>query len=174
MLTYKLLTGVLAATLSVASTSARCEAAGEGTDAPVATRPSEGRTARTPMLNAIQKHFQRAWELRSKLNLTEEQKAKIRDTVAAHKEEVIGLLKEVEEKSQTLRDAILDEMPTEETIRAAADQLGKAIGDAAVKASEMADELKKELTTEQREKIRKFREKQRAELHKMLDKALGE
>ncbi len=174
MLTYRLLTGILAGALSLIGTSAWCEAAGEQIEAPAATQPSEGRTARTPMLNAIQRHFERAWALRSKLNLTEEQKARIRDTVAAHKEEVIGLLKEVEEKSQTLRDAILDEMPTEETIRAAADQLGKAIGDAAVTASEMADELKKELTTEQREKIRKFREKQRAELHKMLDKALGE
>lgn len=174
MLTYRLLTGILAGALSLTSTSAWCDTAGDRTEAPAATQPSEGRTVRTPMLNAIQRHFQRAWELRSKLNLSEEQKAKIRDTVAAHKEEVIGLLKEVDEKSQTLRDAILDEMPTEETIRAAADQLGKAIGDAAVKASQMADELKKELTTEQLEKIRKFREKQRAELHKMLDKALGE
>lgn len=174
MLMYRLLAGVLAATLSLTSTSAWCEAAGEGTEAPVATRPSEGQPAQRPILKFIQKHFQRAWELRSKLDLSEEQKANIRDTVAAQKEEIIGLFKKVAEKREALRDAVLAEMPTEESIRAAADELGKAIGDAAVKASQMADELKKELTTEQLEKIRKFREKQREELHKMLDKALGE
>jgi len=135
---------------------------------------SEGQPPRRPILNYLRNHFQRAWELRSKLNLTEEQKAKIRSTVAAQKEEIISLFRKVAERRQALRDAVLAEMPSEESIRAAADELGKAIGDAAVKASQIAGDLRKNLTSEQLEKIRKFREKQRAEFDKLLDKALAE
>jgi len=134
----------------------------------------EGQPARRPILNYLKNHFHRAWELRSKLNLTDEQRAKIRSTIAAQKEEIVNQFKKVAEKRQALRDAVLAEMPTEESIRAAADELGKAIGDAAVKASQIAGDLRKNLTSEQLEKIRKFREKQRAEFDKLLDKALAE
>ena len=139
-----------------------------------AAEESEGQPPRRPILNYLRNHFHRAWELRSRLNLTEEQKAKIRSTVAAQREEIVSLFKKVAERRQALRDAVLAEMPSEESIRAAADDLGKAIGDAAVKASQIAGDLRKNLTSEQLEKIRKFRDKQRAEFEKLLDKALAE
>lgn len=138
-----------------------------------AAEASQDLPAKRPILNFLRDRFQRAKELRSKLDLADEQKTRIRGKITAQKEDIIKHFKKLAEKRQALRDAVLAEMPTEESIRAAADELGKAIGDAAVKASRMADELKKELTTEQLEKIRRFREERRAELHKMLDRALG-
>ena len=144
--------------------------------APASPAPSTAPSQESgrPILNFVRKHFQRAWELRSKLDLSDEQKARIRQTVAGHKAEILDAFKEVREKRQALREKVLAEMPSEQAIRDAADQLGKAIGDAAVKASQIAGEVRKNLTTEQLEKIRKFHEKQRAELDKALDKALGE
>ena len=136
-----------------------------------ATEASQDQPTKRPILNLLRYHFQRAKELRSKLELTDEQKAKIRGTIAARKEEIIKQFKKVAEKRQALRDAVLAEMPTEESIRAAADELGKAIGDAAVKASQIAGELREELTSEQLEKIRKFREKRKAEFDKLLQEA---
>jgi Spy/CpxP family protein refolding chaperone len=133
-----------------------------------------GEYGKRPILNFIRNHFHQAWEMRSKLNLSEEQKASIRETVVGHKAEIVNMFKEVGKKRQALRDAVLAETPNELTIRAAADDLGKAIGDAAVKASKIASDVRKDLTAEQLEKIRKFREKQRAEFDKALDKALGE
>lgn len=142
-------------------------------DPPVPTTAPSQRGER-PIFEFARKHFKRAWEMRSKLDLSEEQKARIRQTVADHKAQMLEVFKQVREKRQALREKVLAEMPSEESIRAAADELGKAIGDAAVKASQMAAELRKNLTEEQLNKIRKFREKQRAEFDKLLDKALGE
>ncbi len=174
MHTRRLLTSVLTGGLVLAGGLAwPGSALGQTTSNPAA-EASDDQPPRRPILNYLRQHFHRAWELRSKLNLTEEQKAKIRSTIAAQKEEIINLFKTVAEKRRALRDAVLAEIPSEESIRAAADELGKAIGDAAVKASQIAGDLRKNLTTEQLEKIRKFRDKQRAEFDKLLDKALAE
>ncbi len=63
------------------------------------------------------------------------------------------MLKPVAEKRRALRDATLAENPNEATIRDAADELGKAIGDAAVVGSKIKAEIHKVLTPEQQEKI---------------------
>jgi Spy/CpxP family protein refolding chaperone len=174
MRTRKLLVGILTGGLVLAggvtlasSLMAQAPASSESNGGPGAYK---GR----PILNFIRNHFHRAWDMRSKLNLSDDQKTKIRQTVAGHKTEIAGMVKEVGEKRQALRDAVLAETPNETAIRAAADELGKAIGDAAVKASKIVGEVRKDLTPEQVEKIRKFRENQRAEFEKALDKALGE
>ena len=174
MRTRKLLVGILTGGLVLAGgvTLASSLMAQDPVSSESSAGPGECKGR--PILNFIRKHFQRSWELRSKLDLSEDQKTRIRQTVAGHKTEIVGMVKEVSEKRQALRDAVLAETPDEASIRAAADELGKAIGDAAVKASKIAGEVRKDLTPEQMEKIRKFRENQRAEFEKALDKALGE
>lgn len=167
------LTGVVASVLAITgevglSALAASEPAGS------AAESQEGRRPHRPILNFIQRHFHRAWELRSKLNLTEDQKTRIRESFADRKAEIIDTFKEVSEKRRALREAVLAEMPSEESIRAAAENLGKAVADAAVKVSQMTQEVRKNLTSEQLEQIRKFKEKQQAEFDRLLDKALSE
>jgi Spy/CpxP family protein refolding chaperone len=174
MRTHKLLIGALAGGMVLAGGIVLCGSAwATGEQTPTAGAAADGTTGR-PILNFIRKHFKRAGELKSQLNLSDEQKTKIRQSIAGHKTELVQAFKDVQAKRQALRDAALAETATEESIRAAADNLGKAIGDAAVKASQVAGEVRKNLTPEQIAKIRKFRETQRTEVDKALDKALGE
>jgi len=94
--------------------------------------------------------------LRSELNVTDQQKAQIRETVIAHKPEIAAAAKGVWDRRTALREAVLAGKD-EAAIRAAADQLGKAAGDAAVLAAKVASELKPILTAEQQQMIRQTR-----------------
>ncbi len=95
--------------------------------------------------------------LHSELNLTAEQKAAFRSTIASHKKEIAETAAPVIAKRKALLHAVLAEKD-DATIRAAADDLGKAIGDAAVKAARLHHELKAKvkLTDEQIATIKKF------------------
>jgi Spy/CpxP family protein refolding chaperone len=109
--------------------------------------------------------------LRSELNLTDAQKAKIKDTVAAKKPEIARVAQGVWEKRTALADAVLADRPDEQAIRKAADELGKAIGDAAVLASKVAGEVKPVLGSEQWDMIQKCRRDCRAATAKFFQQA---
>ncbi len=85
-----------------------------------------------PLRMLVSGQFGRLLTLRSELGITTEQREQIRGIVKSHRQELAAVLKPVAEKRRTLRDATLAENPSEATIHAAADELGKAIGDAAV------------------------------------------
>jgi Spy/CpxP family protein refolding chaperone len=111
----------------------------------------------SPLKRLIVGNIGRFLVLRSELNVTPEQRSKIAGTVKRHRNEIRPVAKDVLEKRKALREAVLATPKNEEAIRKAANDLGKAIGDASVLASKVIAEARTALTPEQIERIRKFR-----------------
>jgi Spy/CpxP family protein refolding chaperone len=107
----------------------------------------------------VEAHMGRMMTLRAELNLSDEQREAIRSTLMAHKPEIVGAVKPVIAARRTLREAVLAEKPDDSAIRAAADALGKSVGDAAITFAKIKVELagKAKLTPEQMETIAEFR-----------------
>jgi len=114
--------------------------------------------ANTPLGRLIVGTIGRLLVLRSELNVTDEQRAKIREVLVGHKPEIAKEVKAVWVKRNALRDLVLSGKGDEAAIRQAADELGKAIGDAAVLGAKIRGEVAPILTDEQRELIKKFRQ----------------
>jgi Spy/CpxP family protein refolding chaperone len=115
--------------------------------------------------------FGRFLVLRSELNLTAEQRTKIRDVLVSHRSQIAQTAKSVHDKRSALRTAVLSGKADETQIRAAADDLGKAIADAAVKASKLRSEVAPILTEDQHNLIGKFLADNDAAIDKFLDNA---
>ncbi|MBI2195260.1 MAG: Spy/CpxP family protein refolding chaperone [Planctomycetes bacterium] len=127
-----------------------------------AARPMEGRFAHSPLGRLILGNVGRALTLRSELNVTEEQRAKIQEIVKSHKDGMVPVAQVLKAKKEALRQAVMSDQPDEKAIRAAADELGKAIGDAAVLASRIGGEVRPVFTDEQRQRIEKFLQEREA------------
>jgi len=98
---------------------------------------------------------QRGGRLRARakeLDLTDEQKAEIREIVKSHAEEIKAAKEAVEAKRQALRDLVRADKVDESAIRKAADELGTAIGNGAVLRAKVRAEIREVLTEEQRAK----------------------
>ena len=115
-----------------------------------------GRLADTPMGRLITGRIGRAMVLRSELNVTPEQKTEIRAILKENRSELAAAFKPVVDSRRKLRDAVLAEKTDEAAIRAAATQLGKDIGDAAVKVAPIAEKLRGVMSKEQLAKIDEF------------------
>ncbi len=138
--------GCLAATTALAAPAVVQAAKGE-----------EGGWSQSAFVKLITGHASHFKILCADLNVTDEQKAKIKEIVAPYKPEIAKAAKGVLEKRTALHDAVLAKDANEQVIRNAAEDLGKSIGDAAVLASKVVAQIKPTLTDEQREKIKKFR-----------------
>jgi Spy/CpxP family protein refolding chaperone len=99
----------------------------------------------------------RMMTLRAELGVTSEQRAEIRKIVASHRSEIAAVAKPIVAKRRALREATLAANPDEAAIRAAANDLGQSIGDAAVLAAKVKPEVFKVLTPEQQKKVEEFR-----------------
>jgi Spy/CpxP family protein refolding chaperone len=109
----------------------------------------------SPIARLITGNIGRLLVLRSELNVTSEQRAKIRSAVKSHRDEIRPVAASIVQKKRALREAVLTK--NEEAIRSASADLGKSIGDASVVASKVVADVRKVLTPEQIEKIQKFR-----------------
>ncbi len=116
-----------------------------------------GWVAHTPLGQFLTGQVGRLMVLRSELDVTDQQKAEIKKVLVSHKSEIIVQVKSLWQKRQSLRDAVLAEKTDEAAIRRAADNLGKAIGDAAVLAAKLKGEVAPVLTSEQKQRIKEFR-----------------
>lgn len=110
-----------------------------------------------PLRMLVSGQFGRLLTLRSELGITADEREQIRGIVKSHRQELANVLKPMAEKRRALRDATLAEHPNEATIHAAAGELVKAIGDAAVVGAKIKAEVHSVLTPEQREKVSEFR-----------------
>ncbi|NOZ20042.1 MAG: Spy/CpxP family protein refolding chaperone [Planctomycetes bacterium] len=117
----------------------------------------KGELGGRPMLKEAAETLGRFLILRSQLNVTPEQRGKVRAIMQSHSDEIVPVAKAIVEKNRALRKEVFAEKPDDASIRAAADQLGKAIGDAAVLAAGIRGETRKVMTPEQIEKIEEFR-----------------
>lgn len=165
MMTRKTLMGLAVAAalaLSVGGVTAGEAAAGGGQGL---SRLGDG-----PLGRFIQGRIGKLLVLRSKLGITAEQRGRIADVLKAHRAEIAKAVQGVVEKRRALRDAVLADQPDEKAIRAAADGLSKAIGDAAVLASRVRGEVQPILTPEQRETLKAFRAEHDEDLDAFLRK----
>jgi Spy/CpxP family protein refolding chaperone len=110
-----------------------------------------------PLRALMSGQFGRLLTLRSELDLTTEQKESIHKIVANHRQEIVTVMKPVAEKRRALREATIATNPDEKAIRAAASDLGNAMGDAAVLGSKIKAEVVTVLTPEQKQKVDEFR-----------------
>ena len=144
MFQSKLLVGALAGMIGLAAA---------GTPAFMGKGP--GCLAKTPLGKMISGNLGRLMVLRAEINLTDEQREKIKGVVAAHKTEILAEAKTVAERRRALRGAVLSEKPDEAAIRKAADDLGREIGNAAVLAAKIKGEVAPTLTAEQKDLVKK-------------------
>ncbi len=135
--------------------------------------PVKGRLMGTALGKFIGGQVGRLMVLREELNITEEQRAKVREVLKSHRDEIAPAAKAVWEKRTALRDAVLDDGTNEKAIREAADALGKAAGDAAVVAAKVAREVRPILTDEQQAKIRATRTECREDTAEFFEKLMN-
>jgi Spy/CpxP family protein refolding chaperone len=119
----------------------------------LASHGGEGGSLRT----FIHERIAELVKLHGEVNLSSEQRENIHAVLKEHRSEIVSVVKPIAEKRRALREAVMAKNPDENAIRAAANDLGKAIGDAAVLASKVKPEIGKVLTSEQKEKIEEFR-----------------
>ncbi len=110
-----------------------------------------------PIARLIAGKIGRLLVLRSELKVTDAQRQKIAEVVKSHRQEIQPKVKAILEKKRALREAVVFKPADEQTIRKAAEDLGKAIGDAAVVASRVIGEAKGALTAGQLARIHQFR-----------------
>jgi Spy/CpxP family protein refolding chaperone len=134
-------------------------------DGPGAMRGRNG-----PVANFLRATMGRMMTLRAELDLTDAQKAQLAAIVKSHKSEIVAALKPVIAKRRALHDAILAETTDEKEIRAAADDLGHAIGDFSVLAAKIKQEAAAVLTPDQKQKLADFRSQVEKSVDDMMDK----
>lgn len=100
---------------------------------------------------------QRLGRLRSELNLTDAQRAKVREILMAHRSEIASVAGPIVTRGRALRDATNAKVLDEGKIRAAAGELSSAMGDAAVLAAKIKAEVRPVLTDGQAERLAAFR-----------------
>ena len=106
--------------------------------------------AGTPMGRLLQRMVGRKLILRSNMNVTDEQREKIRAIVESHKPEIVEVVKPIVAGKRALADAVGADNTDEAAIRAACGQLGRSLGDASVLAANVRKEVLTVLTQEQR------------------------
>jgi Spy/CpxP family protein refolding chaperone len=141
-------------------------------DGTATTLPSWRQLADTPVGRLMSGNLGRLLVLRSEMNVTPEQRAEIREVLISRRSQFAATVESVRKKHLVLRDSALADEPDEDKIRAAASELGAAMGDAAVKAAKLRGKLAPILTDEQRELIHQFRQERDESIEEFLTKAI--
>ncbi len=104
--------------------------------------------------------------MKEKLGLTDEQAAQLQELRTSQQEKMKVAQEAIQEKRKALGEAV-QSGADEQAIRAAAAELGTALGDAAVLRAANLAEVKKILTPEQLEKMQQFKEEHKGRRGKM-------
>jgi Spy/CpxP family protein refolding chaperone len=122
-----------------------------------------------PGMRFMKDRLGKAGELAKELNLTDDQKKKMKEAAEPYRETMHGQVKKVMESRQALRAAVTADNASETAIRSAATELGKAAGDAAVTGSKIYAAIKPILTAEQLKKVEDFRKENKDAVDQFLD-----
>ena len=125
--------------------------------------------ADTPLGKHVTGTIGRLLVLRSELDVTAEQRARIRATVLVHMPEIAEVAQGMLKKWQTLGDTVLAEEVDEKAIRAAADEFGATLGDAAIARAKLVHQVRGELSDEQIDAIKEFRAEQLRSVERLLE-----
>lgn len=126
-----------------------------------------------PIRQFIRGQIGRWMALRSDVKLTPDQREQIAQVIRNHRQEIASALEPVIAKRRQLRDAVISGTADEQILRADADQLGKAIGDAAVVASKIKSEVRGLMTPQQRQSIDDFRRQSDAAVDQAMERLAG-
>jgi Spy/CpxP family protein refolding chaperone len=110
-----------------------------------------------PLARLVRGQIGRWMVLRSEIDLSDDQKQQIGAILQSHKAEIVQAVQPIVQDHRALREAVLAQSPDEKTIRSDADNLGHAVGDAAVLATKIHGEIAPILTDEQRQEFKDFR-----------------
>lgn len=94
--------------------------------------------------------------LRSELDLSEPQRQQIRTILTSHRQEIQKQAEAVWQKRTALRNKVLSPGSDEQEIRKAANDMAQQIGDAAVLASKLRNEIAPLLNETQQKRIQKY------------------
>lgn len=109
--------------------------------------------------------------LRSDLDLSDQQRGQIRDTLKGRRSEIVQQAESLWKKRVALRDAVLKSNSDEAEIRKAANELGKEIGNAAVLAAKIRGEVAPVFNDEQRAMVQKCFADNEAAVERFFEKA---
>lgn len=140
----------------------------------VAARVQDGEQPTGPARQFVRQTLRKLIGLRAQLGITDEQREEIRAVVLEYKDDLVPAIKEVVLRRQALREAVLADEADPETIRAAAEEVGYALGEAGVVISDIAAEVRPILTEDQQYILLEFRTERQEALMNMLDEATAE
>jgi len=141
---------------------------------PLGMAELRGRLANTPLGKHVTGTIGRLLVLRSELDVTQEQRTRIRATLLEYRPDIVEVAQGAVQKWRALDESVRAEEVDEKAIRAAAAELGTAIGDAAIVRAKIVGELRDVLSDEQIEAIQAFRGEQQESVDKLLEQAVAE
>ena len=112
----------------------------------------------------------RLMKLRDDLALTPEQKKSLRQLVVDNRKDIAEKLRPIVEDRRAMQEAATAEPIDEAAVRAAADKLGKDLGDAAILAGGLRKDAAKILSPEQMKSIGDFGEELAGKVDGVLDR----
>lgn len=127
-----------------------------------------GRGEHGPLRRLIGAQIGRMMTLKSEMDMSDEQREKIKVIVVSHRAEIAAVAKPLVDKRRALMDAVLAQPADQKAIRAAADDLGKAIGDGAVLAARIKAEVAPVFMAEQTGKMAEFRKQSEQAVDKFI------
>jgi protein CpxP len=130
-----------------------------------------GKWAHSPLGKMIAGNLGRLLTLRSDLDVSDEQRDQIRTVLKSHRSEIVATVKSLHDARTDLRDVVMKDEADESEIRSAADALGNAIAEAAVKKAKLRKEIAPLLTAGQQQLVREFMAENDAAVDKFLANA---
>ena len=143
-----------------------------GLGAAAANQTPSHRFGNTPIGRLIMARMGRMMTLKAELNLSDAQRDAIKETIQSHKSDLASAIKPAVDAHRVLRDKVMADTPDDASIRKAADDLGKKIGDAAVAIAKVKSEAagKANLTPDQKKKLEDFRAANDASVDEFITK----
>ena len=114
------------------------------------------RMADSPVKRLVQAHVGRMITLASDLNVTDEQRERLRVLGESYRPEFEPVVKKMVANRRALRKAVLAKETDEAAVRAAAAEVGKTMGDIALLISQVAADARGTMTEKQLERMDTF------------------
>ncbi len=160
-----IVTGVAAGAGALHATA---QPGGQGHTPPFGLHGPRGRSGQCEVAGAFHALMQ---QMHSELDLTEAQREAVHEVFRARRGELATAIRPVLQAKRAIVDAVHADAPDETAIRAAADSLGRSVGDAAVVIARVKGEVFQAaaLTPEQTRKLGEIRTRVDASMGRMLD-----